>query len=210
MKRLLMNLKLSRKLLIAPLVVLAFLVISGAVSYLSLVSQKSAIEEIFGVRFKSYQVSARLIKDVTTVHANLYKVISWATANYDAKKIDQLGQEQVKTLAAAVATLETILRAKGLTPEEGVSYKAVAAALAAYRKDAAEALDLASSDVNYATTFMEKAEERFQTLYRHLNDLLDLETRLGQATYDGSLASFNASLGVSLWSWRWPLPCQSC
>jgi methyl-accepting chemotaxis protein len=198
MKRLLMNMKLSKKLLIAPLVVIAFLVISGIVSYLSLTNQKSAIEEIFGTRFKSFQVSARIVKDVTSVHANLYKVISWATANYDVKKIDQLGLDQVKTLDAALATVGKILQNKGLTPEEGNSYKVVMAALTSYRKDASEAIDLASSDVNYATTFMEKAEEKFQTLYKTLNELLELETRLGQVTYDGSLASFNASLKVFL------------
>ena len=110
MKRLLMNLKLSKKILIAPIVVIAFLVISGVVSYLSLSQQKSAIEEIFGTRFKSFQTSARLIKDATSVHANLYKVISWATANYDAKKIDDLGKEQVKTLEGAVATVDKVLQ----------------------------------------------------------------------------------------------------
>ena len=68
-------------------------------------NQKSALEEIFGTRFKIFQSSARLIKDVTSVHANLYQVISWAQANFDAKKIEALGQEQIKTLAKAVATV---------------------------------------------------------------------------------------------------------
>jgi methyl-accepting chemotaxis protein len=197
MKRLLMNLKLSKKILIAPVAVIAFLVISGVVSYLSLSNQKSAVEEIFGTRFKSFQTSARLIKDATSVHANLYKVLSWATANYDAQKIDALSKEQIKTLEAAVATVGKVLQNKRMTPEVAHSYKTVMAALTAYQKDASEALDLASSDVNYATTFMEKAEGKFQTLYKHLNDLLDLETKLGQVTYDSSLAGFNASLSIS-------------
>lgn len=184
--------------MIAPTVVIAFLVISGVVSYLSLSQQKSAIEEIFGTRFKSFQTSARLIKDATSVHANLYKVISWATANYDAKKIDELGKEQVKTLEEAVKTVDKVFKTAGLTQEESNSYKAVMAALTSYQKDAFEAIDLASSDVNYATTFMEKAEGKFQILYKQLNALLELETKLGQVTYDGSLANFNVSLKVSL------------
>jgi len=192
-----MNLKLSKKVLIAPIAVIAFLLISGAVSYLSLSSQKSAVEEIFGTRLKGFQTSARLIKDTTSVHANLYKVISWATANYDAQKIDALGKEQIKTLEMAVSSVNKALQTKKLAPEVDNSYKTVLAALTAYQKDASEALDLASSDVNYATTFMEKAENKFQTLYKHLNDLLDLETRLGQETYDRSLASFNLSLELS-------------
>jgi methyl-accepting chemotaxis protein len=197
MKQLLMNLKLSKKLLIAPLVVIAFLLISGVVSYLSLSNQKSALDEIFGTRFKIFETSARLIKDATSVHANLYRVISWATANFDAKKIDDLGKEQVKTLGAAVATVDKVLKTPGLTPEEVNSYKTVMAALAAYQKDAVAAIDLAGSDVNMATMFMETAETKFQTLYKQLNDLLELETRLGQVTYDSSITRFNASLMLS-------------
>ncbi len=198
MKKLFMNLKLSRKILIAPIVVIAFLVISGIVSYLSLTSQKAALEEIFGTRFKIFQTSAQLIKDATSVHANLYKVISWATANYDAKKIEDLSKTQIKTLEAAVATVDKVLKTSGLAQEEVNAYKTVMASLAAYQKDAFAALDLASSDSNMATMFMETAEAKFQTLYKHLSDLLELETRLGQVTYDNSIARFNASLTLSV------------
>jgi methyl-accepting chemotaxis protein len=198
MNRLLMNLKLSQKLLIAPLVVLAFLLVSGAVSYWSLSSQKSAIEEIFGSRFKSLDASARLSKDVTTVHANLYKVISWATANYESARIDRLGKEQLDTLDRALAAVKKKLEGKGLAAEENAAYQALSTVLTGYRKDAFEAIDLAGSDVNYATTFMEKAEEKFQSLYKHLNTLLELETKLGQATYDGAMGNFNTSMSVSV------------
>ena len=64
----------------------------------------------------------------------------------------------------------------GLTPEEVKTYKVVLAALTAYRKDVFEAIDFASSDENMATMYMEKAEGKFQALYRNLNDLLELET----------------------------------
>ena len=125
-------------------------------------------------------------------------MISWATANFDAKKIDELGKEQVKTLEGAVATVDKVLKTPGLTPEEVNSYKTVMAALTAYQKDALAAIDLASSDSNMATMFMQTAEEKFQTLYKDLNDLLDLETRLRQVTYDSSITRFNASLTTSV------------
>ena len=210
MKRLFMNLRLSRKILIAPIVVIAFLVISGGVSYLSLVSQKSALDEIFGTRFKIFQTSAQLIKDTTSVHANLYRVISWATANFDAKKIDELGKEQIKTLETAVATVERVLKAPGLTPDEVTSYQTVKASLIAYQKDAFAALDLASSDSATATLFMQTSEEEFQILYKHLSHLLELEIQLGQVTYDNSLARFNASITMFALSWRLPSSCRSC
>ena len=60
------------------------------------------------------------------------------------------------------------------------------------------AIDLAGTDSNMATMFMQTAEEKFQILYKHLNDLLELETRLGQVTYDNSITRFNASLTMSV------------
>jgi hypothetical protein len=92
MKWLIGNLTLSKKLLIAPMVVMAFLMALGLLSYNGLTSQKATIETIFGGRFKSYQTSAGLIKETAAVHASLYKVINWANAKYDDKKIDQLGK----------------------------------------------------------------------------------------------------------------------
>ena len=180
--------------MIGPSVVIAFLLISGGVSYLSLANQKAALEEIFGTRFKIFETSARLIKDATNVHANLYRVISWATANFDSKKIDQLGKEQVGILEKAVKTVAAALKTEGLTDEEVNKYKTVMTALTAYQKDAVSAIDLAGSDVNMATMFMQTAETKFQLLYKELNDLLEMETRLGQATYDRSLKDFNTAL----------------
>jgi methyl-accepting chemotaxis protein len=196
MKKLLLNLKLSRKVLLSPLVVIAFLLLSGAVSYLSLSSQKSAIEEIFGTRFKSFQTSSLLAKDVTSVHANIYKVLSWATAKYDADKIDELGKAQIKTLEKAAATISKILQSKGLTPKESSAYKNILSALTAYQKDAFDTIDMVSTDLNYSITYMEKVENRFQTLHKEISDIMELETKLGQVTYERSITNFNTSLEI--------------
>ena len=51
--------------------------------------------DIFNNHFKPYQTSATIVKDIANVHANLYKVISWANAKYDEKKINLLGKEQM-------------------------------------------------------------------------------------------------------------------
>ena len=196
MKQIFLNLDLSKKILIAPLVVIFFLVIFGIVSYLSLSNQKTAIEDIFGTRFKSLNVSAGLIKDITNVHANLYKVISWTSSNYDAKKIEQLGKDQVKTMQATMVMVDNILQNKRLSPKEAEAHKAVQAALTSYQKDALEAIDMASGDLAIATMYMKTAEEKFQTLYTALTKLQELESAMGQSTYDSSMTSFNTSLKI--------------
>ncbi|MHB8907883.1 MAG: HAMP domain-containing methyl-accepting chemotaxis protein [Syntrophales bacterium] len=194
MKRFFENLKLSRKLLIAPLIGIAFLSVFGIVGYKALSTQKLAIEELFQSRFKSYQASAGLIKDVTSAHANLYKIISWANANYEAKKIDDLGKEQMAVLERAGAVIGTVLKGTGLSPEEKRLCQEIANQLAEYNKAAFAAMDLASSDLNFATTYMGTADAKFQGLYKDLRALVALEEKLGQVKYDSSLQSYNAAL----------------
>ena len=94
MKQFFLNQKLSKKLLVAPLVIIIFLIILGLVAYRNLSNQRSAIENIFDERFKAYQTGATIVKDIANVHTNLYKVISWADAKYEEKKINLLGKEQ--------------------------------------------------------------------------------------------------------------------
>jgi len=63
-----------------------------------------------------------------------------------------------------------------------------------YKNSSFSAIDLASSDLNMATMYMETAENKFQILNKSLHDLLNLESKLSQERYDFSVTSFNASL----------------
>jgi len=90
MKRFFANWKLSRKLFIGPSVTILSLLILGWVAYDGLSGQKSTVENIFTRRFQSYQTSAAVARDITGVHASLYKIISLTNAGYDQKKIEAL------------------------------------------------------------------------------------------------------------------------
>ncbi len=194
MKAIFRNLKLAKKLLIAPGVVIAFLLVLGFLSYLSLSNQKSAIESIYNDRFKTYQGSAMMVKDISNVHANLYKVISWANAKYDAKKIEALGKEQMKTLAGAIEGTGKMVQKTRLAQDEKALYQTVLSHLTEYQSAAVSAIDLTGSDLNMATMYMETADAKFQVLSKSLNALLDLESKLSQQKYDDSLRSFNSAL----------------
>ena len=84
----------AKKLLSAPIVVICFLLVLSYVSYSGLSNQKMAMEDIFNNRFKNYQKSSEIVKSIADVHANLYKSISWMSANYDVKAIQAFSEEQ--------------------------------------------------------------------------------------------------------------------
>lgn len=194
MKQFFLNQKLSKKLLVAPLVIIIFMILLGLVAYRNLSSQRSALENIFDERFKAYQTGATIVKDITNVHANLYKVISWTDAKYDEKKIERLGKEQMATLERTTDRIKKALQLGWLTQEEKLLYQTIMGYLGQYNKSCFSAIDLASTDLNYATMYMGTADENFQRLNGSLHDLLNLEDKLSQERYDSSLGSFNAAL----------------
>lgn len=190
------NLKMSKKLLMAPLVVLFFLMVLSAGTYVGLSDQKAAIEDIFTNRFAGYQNSAKVIGEITNVHSNVYKVISWAGANYEAQKIDALAKEQIQLLDRNVQFLRGILKSGALTAEEKKLYQAALDQLVEYQKPAIGVLEVASADLNASTMFMGVADEKFQTLNKTLESLLALENRLSKEKYDFSMTSFNRTLQI--------------
>jgi len=192
------DMKLSKKLLISPMVVVIFLLLLGWVSYRGLITQKEAMEDVFQNRFKKYQLSTSLANDLITIHANLYKVISWANANYEEKKIQQLGQEQINKLEHTGKTVRQAQSNNELTPEEKTLYEALGTQLAEYQKVALSAIDLATSDLNMATMYMGNADDKYQGLAKTLQNLLNLETKLSQESYMSSMASYSAVVRMFL------------
>ena len=198
MKRLIANLKMSRKLFIGPLLVMLFLIVMGLLSYSGLTSQKASVEDIFNNRFKGYQTSAGILKDISQTHANLYKVISWANAQYDEKKVEALGKEQLAVVDRTLKTMGRVLSDAKTSDEEKKLYQASLAQLKEYKEAAASAVDLSGSDLNMATMYMATTDEKFQSLNGSLQQILALEEKLSQEKYDSTLKNFAAFIVLLL------------
>ena len=194
MKRFFANWRLSRKLFIAPSLTIVSLLTLGWVTYTGLSDQKSTVENIFTRRFQSYQTSATIARDITDVHASLYKLISWANAGYKKERIEALGKEQMATLEKSAEVIGKSLQRKDLIPEEKNMYQGVMLQLREYKETALSAIDLAGSDLNMATMYMTTAEEKFQNLNKTFQGLLALENRLSKERYDHSLKNFGSVL----------------
>ncbi len=185
------KLKISYKMFMGPLLVILFLIFLGFISYLGLSSQKVTVEDIFINRFKSYQTTANILKDMANVHANLYKVIGWANAKYDEKRIEVLGREQMAVITQAIEAMDKKIKSMDPAGEERKRYQTSLAHMTEYKNAAFSAVDLSGSDLNMATMYMSTTDEKYQILYRSLQDLLALEDKLSKEKYDFSSKSFD-------------------
>lgn len=188
------NLGISKKLLIAPLLAIAFLVGLSLASYWGLSSQKMAIDDIYSKRFLGYQECAKIIIDLANIHSNIYKVISWTSAGYDEKKVGALAQEQIIAMEQASGSIKKLLTSGALTDREKVLYQTSLDKLLGYQIPAKGVIDMASADISAATMFMGTADEKFQMLKKEMEALLALENELAKEQYDYSLQSLTSVL----------------
>src|SRR5271157_1919532 len=126
----------ARKMMLLPAVVFIALIALSYGTYEGLSAQKTAMDEIFNDRFKVYQETADIIKKVANVHANIYKVISWAGANYEDKKIDALANEQKESLARTIELVKNTLKSSTLGPDEKKLFQKTLDDLLEYQKPA--------------------------------------------------------------------------
>jgi methyl-accepting chemotaxis protein len=184
------NLNMMAKILVAPMLIITLLVLFGAASYVGLATQKGALNDIYNKRFKSYQMSADLAKELTDVHMNTYRLLSWETARFDRVKIDKLGKEQLETLKRAEETIKNATTSSTSTSAEKKIYGEMTKELGDYQKAIVSAIDLSDSDLNFATMFMAKADEEFIGVEKVTQALMDLEKNMSEEAYASSMRTF--------------------
>ncbi|MBI5582922.1 MAG: MCP four helix bundle domain-containing protein [Deltaproteobacteria bacterium] len=118
MFRFLNRLNLMKKLLVGPVVVILFLVLLAAMSYQGLATQKSALNEIYQVEFKNYQLFSKLQGEVAMVHGNINKLMNWINTNTNKAKVEELQKALGKALAATADQLNKFMRQPGRSAEE--------------------------------------------------------------------------------------------
>ncbi|HUI11280.1 MAG TPA: methyl-accepting chemotaxis protein [Bacteroidota bacterium] len=197
LKTILARLTLSRKLLVGPTVVVAFLIAIGAIAYLGLRAQRSALDDIYTTRFRTYQDAAAINDLITDAHGSVYKLIAWSRANYDPSKIDVLGKAQMAKVDSAIATIANRAKASASLSSAATYGRALAQATE-YRKAVFTVVDFAGVDLNTATMAMGTAEDKYAVLAETLGSLERDEAALSRSAYDGAVASYGVVVTVFL------------
>jgi methyl-accepting chemotaxis protein len=192
------NLTLSKKILVAPVAVLLFLIVLSVISYKGLAEQEFTIRDIYENKFKSYQNSSWILNEMTEAHAILYKVLSWANANYEQKRIDELSKGQAARTQKGIVFLKQVLESGKCSAEEKRLYQSALEKVVEYQKLSLSVLDMASSDLNIATMYVATADDLFERLHKVLRELLDLEDRLSGENYRFSLKALGSTLRTSI------------
>jgi methyl-accepting chemotaxis protein len=192
------NLKLSAKMMLAPLVVLIFLaiIVLGALRMISM--QNSSMDDIYNKRFKGYKDSSRILIDAQAVQINLHKSLNLIQAGYDSKKVEDLLKQQSVQVKQTSESLKTILDSKQLSKAERENYKAILESLLVLQRKADFFAETAISNPPLAVMAMVEGEEAFQDMNKKMNSLHALEDKLSKDGYESSIQSSNITLRIFL------------
>jgi len=186
---LLSRLKIGPKLLLAPGVVLALLLLLSWVAYYAMVRQNDSLESIVGQRATSMRAAASLAAQTQKAHADIYRLLSWMGGSFPVARTEPLRQDilaQHGRIDAGLAALARVTQ----TGAEGRHVEQAAAAQRRYAQAVREVIELAPLDGSIGANAMQKAESAFALVAQRLADLGTLEEALSREASSSARADF--------------------
>ena len=181
--------KIWHKILAAPGVAVVFLVLLGAVSYAMLARQHDTLGEMYKHRFGNYQLAANSAQAISEVHSNVYRLFTWI-ANLKEDKIKQITDEQKGRIDEVTKKITQFAADSDQGGEERKLAETIVKKLGKYKKDVDTAIDMSTVEISTGMVAMQTADSGFQSLLKDINQLVQIETRLAQASYEEADSAF--------------------
>jgi len=181
--RVLTRLSMRKKLLLAPLLAAALMVVSSITAYVGIRRQQEWLQSIYQERIPGIKVAADTDSSMAAAQANAYKLLSMMQANFPADKVEAVSRQLKSDLEMSTQRLQTAANAPGVQPEEKAAFEAAAQGVADYQKVIGEMIEMATVQVAMGTSYMSKAQARYDQLAIQLKTLRELEDRDTEAAY---------------------------
>jgi methyl-accepting chemotaxis protein len=188
------NVKMGKKLLIAPLVAIIFLVVLATFSNNALKSDKNTLNDIVEVKFELYKLSSKLLIDVDLYNSILYKVFSYVNGGYEQAQIDTQLALLEKIGKTMDKDLQTLTKTKHVDKEMQKIIKKIVKNKKEYRSAVFDAIDMLSVDVGMATPMLSVTDENFQLLNRDLKKVFDFADKKNRIGYQEALSKIDKTL----------------
>ena len=188
------NLKIGKKIIIAPAIAVLFLLILAIFSNNALKSDKNTLTEIVQVKFELYKSSSKLLSDINLFNSILYKIFSYATDKYEQALIDQQLVLLDKLKVSIVKDMENFLKAPYLTEADKKNVESVNKELIEYNLTVRDALDMLTVDIGMATPMLSVTDEVFLKINEKLNAINKTADAQNKSSYTNALEKIDSTL----------------
>ncbi|NJM10705.1 MAG: hypothetical protein HC889_01175 [Synechococcaceae cyanobacterium SM1_2_3] len=147
--------KIFYKILLAPVIVIGFLIVFSMAAYFGLYTEKKAKDTLFSGQATMTNFYQGYLY-VNTAHADTYRLFTWI-ANYSEAQTKEATQHIMALLDQAQDQFKTI--SQQIKDEDTDN---IAPLIASYRKAVTDAIDMSIIDVSMGSMMMQSADDAFK------------------------------------------------
>jgi methyl-accepting chemotaxis protein len=164
-----MNIKI--KILIPAVVAIVMMLILGLVSFQSMHSMQQALDNVATRGIKHIAILNESRKELSETNVKAYRLFATMT-NFDEARIGKETAEVLGHADKAIDLLKKMSERDDLEQGEKKELSALSEPLAKYRKNVAQAIDMAQSDLASGTGMMQAADKRFVEISTRLDKFI--------------------------------------
>jgi len=184
------NLRLQRKVLLAPAFLIAALIAVGGYALSVQRANQAAVDALMAGPVQQTELVGDFVAEIWAAHARLYRLTATAANETDVNKIKALATATSKSLATIVEKLKAFEAIEGVETQTVENFEKLRTAVGNYLKQAKNVIDMADGDAGAALMFMMGAERRFTDIEKLAEEIAANSKRLRR----GETASANAKL----------------
>jgi len=190
--------RLSFKLMIAPLVAIAFLIGLGAASYSALTLQQEAADKFYQGVFGRYKSVVEIGSVVGDVHAGIYRLLSLSGTADENSMVAAAGEvkwrlEEAKNTLTQLSTLGEDPSRRDVMLLTSATEK-----LAQYAQAVEVSIALGTTNANNGTTAMQSADAAYQAMTADLAALVETERNKAEELFGVTRAAYRSAWNTML------------
>jgi methyl-accepting chemotaxis protein len=189
-------LAIGKKVLIAPAIVLIFLIIIGVFSIIALKNDKKILNEIVDVKFELYKSSSKILSDINLYNSILYKAFSYATNDYAQSEIDKQLVILEKVKKKYLQNMDKVIKQPFLSKKDKDNLVDIQKDILAYNKAVKDAIDMLTIDVGMATPMLSVTDEIYVKLNNKLEKVSTEVDKDNKADYEHELNIIEKTLSL--------------
>jgi hypothetical protein len=172
------RLRLGTKLLLAPMLVLAFMACMLGLSWTAIAGQGEALDIIVQQRAAQTRSAAELAAGARQAHAEVYQLISWISASFSQARTDTLVRGIHRRHAAIARSFTALTRLTARVDAESALVQQAERAWRVYLASIGDVIELARADQSISANAMIRSERAFDTVLLRLDALTRLEQQM--------------------------------
>lgn len=187
-RRALDDLPIARKVFLAPIILMGFLLLSIISSLLVIAHQGGVMQGVVDGAFRKANETEAVSRHVTAAHGDVSRLLALTQSGIEEAKLTALAREMRANVDAARQLLDALKSRYMQTRKEDMLWQQANVGLDIYMRAAEQVVTMSRIDRTFAIPFLASTDQHFDDLVRTLDAMVHAAAADSQAAYANMLA----------------------